>query len=361
MERPSTPPVAASKAPPKSSVSLQKRQQYQSKKDRRIAAAKSPLGTLTSSPSLSLKPTPTKSTPTMATLPSTTPVRAPFMLATELPGATPLSTQLPTPIEISGFRDPISKEGSEMPIFTAGDVITSLPAPIEATKSNIKTPPIRMVPVCKDFRRYADYVKKHFPEEINSRAVYFITMIAVIQTINDIYSSILLGPEEWLKKLGTTKYKKYMPTIVDLQIIWSFTLGILDETPYAEYVTLRNNALEGTKEAFEDALINYMETESIASLKEDKSTSSVSSSIYKLKPPPYTRHSPIVQGDAASLQSNKSDKSRKSQKHTSSRGYHTTTPNPINSQGEALCSLSKHAKKNNGSIQSNDDMDEVCF
>jgi hypothetical protein len=218
-----------------------------------------------------------------------------------------------------------------------------------------------MVPVCKDFRRYADYVKKHFPEEINSRAVYFITMIAVIQTINDIYSSILLGPEEWLKKLGTTKYKKYMPTIVDLQIIWSFTLGILDETPYAEYVTLRNNALEDTKEAFEDALINYMETESIASLKEDKSTSSVSSSIYKLKPPPYTRHSPIVQGDAASLQSNKSDKSRKSQKHTSSRGYHTTTPNPINSQGDALCSFSKRAKKNNGSIQSNDDMDEDLY
>ena len=319
------------------------------------------------------------------------------------PGKTPLSTQMPTPMEPVNAHvkqtplpkettsDTMNIEDSKLSNIMAFPSLNSSPETASSVPSAHEEPLTeRMITVCTNFRNHGNWLKKNFPEEITSKSVYLVHRVLRIISQRDVASYTNLSPNDWVNLLGSQNLDKYIINITDLIIIWMYTAEQTAPLPHSSYEEFRNMmVMELTNELAKviDPKI-YMpeaDTKPIPSQitapppvpKPSPLVYSAFPSEVEKQPPPYTRHSPLVFGSGRSVQSKtKSVKSNagksvksSSQNHSERKAYKPSIPNAVDSHGIPLIppeqddksTYSRRSRRSQGSSKHPIDVDEEDY
>ena len=62
---------------------------------------------------------------------------------------------------------------------------------------------------------------KYFPEVMNTQGRHLVQVILKIKSKKDITTYMSYTPEQWIIVLGKEHYVQYLPTLVNLLIIWT--------------------------------------------------------------------------------------------------------------------------------------------
>ena len=198
---------------------------------------------------------------------------------------------------------------------------------------------LAMIPPCTDYSRYSYWLKKHFPHQMTKSNMNFVENILEIKDLSTALKFKAFQPKDWRVFLGKYLYQRYLKVIADLAIIWSATLGLPHSICYAEYCDIKDQVY--------DHVINE--------LKKQVDSSSDQSVTSKLKPPPYTKVSPVVQKFQMEDQMSTSSRPQKSSK-SSRKTYKTIAPNPVDSIGVPV--VNAYAAPDSMSVSTKSDSDD---
>ena len=278
------------------------------------------------------------------------------------PGSTPLTTQLPTPVtsmpaSMAPVAEPTEDTPKSMEISHVMVPFPSLNSSPDANKSptNAKEEPTaRMISVCSNYRKYGEWLKTNFPEQINQKGIYVVHIVLKINTDLAIDKYSAMDPLDWKNYLGNEKMDKYISYIVNLLIIWSYTLGQTNPLPWDEYQEYRDDLIIQMMLEFQQ-VIDPIDYTKVNTPTPTPVVSGPPTKALKLAPA-YSRHPPVCYPSENSVKSNAS-KSAKS--ITNSKTMSKKKPDEDPDDISKHSSPQKRPKRIQGGSKShNDDEDE---